>query len=73
MFAKSSPLVRCLAAFFVCSVSFSGLALTFEEIKEMAEQGEPKAQALLGSQYYYGEAVPQDYKQAFKWYTKAAE
>ena len=38
MFASASPLVRCLAAFVVCQISFSGWAKTFEEVKELAFQ-----------------------------------
>ena len=39
MFAKATPLARCLAAFVVCSVSFSGWAETLEELKQLADQG----------------------------------
>jgi len=35
--------------------------------------GEADAQFLLGLMYDNGEGVPQDYKQAIKWYTKVAE
>ena len=74
MFAKATPLVRCLAAFLVCSISVSGWAETqFEEIKEMAEQGNVNAQVAIGLMYSTGEGVVQDSKQAFKWCTKAAE
>ena len=38
MFASASPLVRCLAAFVLCSVSFSGWAETDEKYKEWAER-----------------------------------
>jgi len=51
MVAKAASLVRSLAAFVVCSVSFSGFAQTFEEIKEMAEQGDAVAQNKLGKLY----------------------
>jgi TPR repeat protein len=37
-----------------------------------AEQGYAKAQYRLGSMYYDGEGIPQNYKTAAKWYTKAA-
>ena len=37
-FASASPLVRCLAVFVVCSVSFLDWAKTFEEVKELASQ-----------------------------------
>ena len=73
MFAKAALLVRCLAAFLVCSISFSVEAQTFEENKEMAEQGNVRAQFVIGGKYLRGEGVVQDYKQAFKWCMKAAE
>jgi len=73
IFSTASPFVRCLAAFVVCSISFSGWAETFEEIKEMAEQGDAVYQAKLGEMYAFGEGVLQDHKEAVKWLTKAAE
>ena len=74
MFAKATPLVRCLAAFAVCSISVSGWAGTqFEAIKKMAEQGSVSAQVVIGGQYLIGQGIVQDYKQAAKWLTKAAE
>ena len=39
MFAKATRLVCCLAAFVVCSISFSGWAETFEEISKFRESG----------------------------------
>jgi len=38
-----------------------------------AEQGDSDAQYNLGYMYYNGEGVVQDYKEAVKWYRKAAE
>ena len=38
-----------------------------------AEQGFAPAQDSLGSAYYYGKGVTQDYNEAVKWYRKAAE
>ena len=71
MFASASPLVRCLAAFVVCSISFSARAQTAEEIKAeaikaAAEAGHIFAQTNLGVMYVNGNGVPQDYKQAIK-------
>jgi TPR repeat protein len=45
----------------------------FDDIKKLAEMGDIDAQFELGLMYRYGEGVPQDYKQAVYWYTKAAE
>ena len=38
-----------------------------------AEQGDAMAQNNLGVMYQKGEGVPQDYKEAVKWYRLAAE
>jgi TPR repeat protein len=45
----------------------------FERTKRLAELGFYKAQFNLGVNYDNGIGVPQDYKEAFKWYRKAAE
>ncbi len=39
----------------------------------LAEAGHAYAQAILGKMYENGEGVPQDYKEAVKWYRLAAE
>ena len=41
--------------------------------KYLAEQGYLDAQYNLGGMYHSGQGVPQDYKEAAKWYRKAAE
>ena len=41
--------------------------------KSLAEQGDVKAQLILGSMYDIGLGVPQDYKEAVKWYLLAAQ
>jgi TPR repeat protein len=38
-----------------------------------AEQGDAKSQFVLGSDYYFGIGVFQDYDEAMKWYRKAAD
>jgi TPR repeat protein len=43
------------------------------ELIKKAEQGDEDAQTNLGWYYYEGKIVPQDYKEAVKWFTKAAE
>lgn len=40
---------------------------------KQAEQGDVSAQINLGVIYHLGEGVPQDYKQAVRWYRLAAE
>ena len=45
----------------------------FDNCLTEAEQGVAAAQNLTGTAYEYGLGVAQDYKEAVKWYTKAAE
>ena len=45
----------------------------FEETKAKAEKGDKIAQFSLGNMYDFGEGVPEDDKEAVKWYRKAAE
>ena len=42
-------------------------------LKHAAEGGDAFAQFNLGLMYANGQGVPQDYKTAFKWYSRAAE
>ncbi len=42
-------------------------------LREKAEQGQVSAQLQLGRMYDMGQGVPQDYKEAFRWYQAAAE
>ena len=41
--------------------------------REAAEAGDPDAELRLASMYYRGEGMEQDYREAAKWYRKAAE
>ena len=50
--------------------SFAGDAT---DIRKLAEQGDAEAQCKLGFMYNIGRGVPQDYKEAVRWYRKAAE
>lgn len=43
------------------------------ELRPLAEQGNAKAQFFLGEMYLYGFGVPQDDREAVKWYRRAAE
>jgi hypothetical protein len=42
-------------------------------VRPLAEQGDPKAQGVLGDMYWRGEGVPQDYAEAVAWFRKAAQ
>ena len=39
----------------------------------MAEQGDAKAQNVLGGAYTIGDGVPKDYQEAIRWYRLAAD
>ncbi len=45
----------------------------FEQLLARAEEGDANAQLSLGEKYYDGQCVLKDYKEAMKWYRKAAD
>ncbi len=48
-------------------------SLSLEELKQLAENGDVKAQIRLGNIYYNGNGVKQNYSEAMRWYRKLAE
>ena len=72
---RSLPrLIQRGALFAAITVSVGVLvAQTPEELRTRAEQGNARAQAILGGMYYDGRGVPQDYAEAVRWYRLAAE
>ena len=42
-------------------------------LREKAEQGQASAQILIGTMYWAGEGVSQDYQEAVRWYQAAAD
>lgn len=48
-------------------------ASDFESMRKLAEQGDPAAQFAMGAHYVTGEDVPQDYPQAVRWFSLAAD
>ncbi len=44
-----------------------------KSLRQRAEEGDPAAQNQLGTCYYDGDGVEQDYAEAVKWFRKAAE
>ena len=55
------------------SASNSTTPSEFEETKASAEAGDADAQYNLGELYRNGQGVEQDFKEALKWYQKAAD
>ena len=51
----------------------SDYATALRELKPLAEEGHAEAQFWLGKMYNRGDGVPQNYKTALKWWTRAAE
>ncbi|WP_051327216.1 tetratricopeptide repeat protein [Desulfatibacillum aliphaticivorans] len=47
-------------------------AQAFRSYKNLAAQGHPEAQRLLGMMYENGQGVPKNYLEASRWYEKAA-
>lgn len=48
-------------------------ATTFEDLRKLAEGGDPYAQWMLGTRYHNGEGIPQDDVQAMRWFVRAAD
>jgi len=56
-----------------CSKEVKKIEPYSPELVKKAEAGDANAQCDLAFRYTKGKGVPQDYKEAVKWYTKAAE
>jgi hypothetical protein len=49
---------------------------SFDQLKQMADNGDPAAENAIGLRYFQGDAkdqIPQDEKQAFRWFSSSAE
>ena len=47
--------------------------LDLGHVRQAAEQGVASAQTSLGLMYFHGEGVPEDMREAARWFRKAAE
>ena len=63
-------LLPIVLALFACNVF--GESKEIAEFRKRAAAGDVVAQYVLGEAYYFGDAVPQDYKDSAKWYRKVA-
>ncbi len=70
---KFKTLLVVLVAGLVCLPSMSYGQDDIAALRQKAEQGDTEAQRQLGLAYYNGKGVPQDYKEAVRWYRLAAE
>ena len=67
-------IILVLSFFFIGLVSAQEVEANIDDIKEVAETGNVKAQFVLGTAYYLGlNGAEQDYEKAVYWFTKAAE
>jgi uncharacterized protein len=58
----------------VAPVAYGGMEeANSEELKVLAEKGNPNAQYTLGEMYRSGQGAPQSYAEAVKWFRKAAD
>ena len=62
-----------LVSLLLAALSTSSHADYFDDLLELAEQGDANAQFNLGVMYSNGQGVPENDKTAVMWYTKAAE
>ena len=60
--------------FFLCFLVFLNISIaqTPTEKEQKAIQGDIEAQATLGMDYFFGTTVPENYEEAIKWSTLAA-
>ena len=73
--ARTGKLPILLIALTVLAAFQPALAETqdVEETRKKAERGHDRAQYKLGVMYATGEGVPEDHREAVKWFRKAAE
>lgn len=45
----------------------------FDHMLQVAEQGDPEAQATIGGAYFYGIGTPRDFAKAARWFQRAVE
>ena len=70
--ALALPLFVAIAAL-AFSVRVANAQDDVQQIRQAAEQGDPKAQTRLGTMFANGSGVPQDDAKAIEWYRKAAD
>jgi TPR repeat protein len=48
-------------------------APTLEQLRQLADQGDPSVEYALGARYAFGDGVGQNYSEAVRWFFRAAE
>lgn len=67
-----TTLLLSVSAITVCNAQTSTNPVSMQELKKDADSGNAEAQNNLGTMYFNGEGVKQDYAEALKWFQKAA-
>ena len=57
---------------FLLYLTTTAPAVSFVEMREAAENGDPDSQSTLGTMYYNGDGIDRDYSEAIKWIRTAA-
>ena len=57
---------------FLLYLTTTAQAVSFVEMREAAENGDPDSQSTLGTMYYNGDGIDRDYSEAIKWIRTAA-
>ena len=73
--ARNGQLAFLLLAFSCLAMFQPGCSKVqdIDQLRQAAEQGDAEAQNKLGAMYANGERVPEDAREAVKWFRKAAE
>ena len=54
-------------------IHYHEAALKVQAVRISAAQGDPDAEVDLGSRYFHGDGVPQDYNEALRWFRRSAD
>lgn len=74
MTPQNTSLIRKFIIFLVVAMlSVPAIALDFDQVQRLANQGDASAQAVLGTMYYQGNGVRQDYAVAKEWFGKSCD
>ena len=66
-------MTKLIIPFFLTMLVMPAFSQSTAEWERRARRGDAVAQATLGSRYFYGDGVLEDYFEAVKWYRAAAE
>jgi TPR repeat protein len=68
--AYTTRIIRLLTAM---QTKFGSYATALQHLRPLADQGDARAQFILGAMYAEGQGVPQNFADPVKWYRLAAD